>query len=243
MAFCRSADRNELGYALPTAMVMSLVLAVVAAHLLARSAGALRLARSDIDRQRIERGLDGAQLLAAAAVVSSQTPPPYQWSVATDIGPVAITAEEERTKLGFDGASGLSNDFFERLGVTDPPALKARLSAAGDLDVPPTTADLDASAMWKLCAPSVISPLGQSLALQYTTRQEPGPGPLPESWRIGEVWRISIVTPGGWRDERLIRFTGDATRPAATVIRHFFRTTTTGEQERCADILTDLAGG
>lgn len=243
MDCCRPNPEDDEGYALPAAMLMALVLTVIATGLLARSLTTLRQAREDIERLRIEKGLEGAHLLAGSAVVSSQSPGPYHWAVATEIGPVDIVADEERPKLGYAEAAALPQAVFESLGVTDVAALKARLAQASELATPPLTADLDAAPLWKFCAPALISPLGQALALQYTTSGEPGPGPLPASWRIGEVWRVSIATPNGWRDVRLVRFTGDAQRPTATVARRFFRTTTTGEQTECEERLSGLVSG
>ncbi len=243
MACCRPSPDADGGYALPAAMVMSLALAVIAASLMARSMTTLRQARDDFDRLKLERGLDGAHLLAASAVLSSQTAGPYRWSIATEVGPVDIVADEERLKLSYAQAASLPNDTFERLGVQDIPALRTRLTDAGQETAPPVTADLDDASLWKFCAPAIISPLGQDTTLHYTTPGEPGPGPLPPSWRVGEAWRVSIATRNGWRDNRLVRFTGDALRPVATVRRQFFRTTTMGEQQTCDELLSSLASG
>ena len=44
------------------------------------------------------------------------------------------------------------------------------------------------------------------------------------SWRIGEVWRLQISGAGdGWADDRIVRFTGDPTHPAAVVERRLAR--------------------
>jgi len=243
VASCLPNLEDDSGYALPAAMMLALVLAVTAAGLMARSMTVLRQSKDDLDRLRIERGLDGAHLLAASAIVSSQTAGPYRWSLASEVGPVEIVADEERAKLGFAEAAALPAETLARLGVTDAPALRARLAQAAESPLPPLTADLDTAPTWRFCAPALISPLGRSQALQYTIPTEPGPGTLPASWRIGEVWRVSIVTPGGWRDDRLVRFTGDASRPNATVARRFFRTTTTGEQSGCEELLSGLVSG
>lgn len=243
MACCQRNPDQDDGYALPAALVLSLTLAVIGAALLARGMTTLRLARDDIDRLRIEKALDGAQLLAASTIVSSQNEGPYQWSIATEAGPMRIAADQELGKLDFLAAAELPAEFFRSLGVLDPEALKARLTNAAAQADRPVTADLDSAPLWKFCAPVLISPLGQAQTLQYTTPREPGPGHLPASWRIGEIWRVSIATSDGWGDSRLVRFTGDAERPVATVSRRFFRTTITGEKAECERRLSDWTSG
>ncbi len=145
--------------------------------------------------------------------------------------------------LSADAAAALSDAVFAQFGVSDAGALRARLTAAAASQGHVLISDLDVSSTWRFCAPSIISLLGQAEELRYTTPSEPGPGPLPSSWHIGEAWLVSVATPEGWRDNRIVRFTGNAQRPAATVTRRFFRTTTTGEQPVCEDLLNALAAG
>lgn len=242
MACCRQ-DPSQDGYATPAALVVGLTIALLATGLLARSASDLRSARYDFQRLRMEQALEGAHLVAASAIISSRREGPYRWTETTDLGRVEIVAEPEKSKLGADKAAQLPDSALSQLGVNDLAALRERLTSAADQQGHVMISDLDAATSWRFCAPSVISIFGQADALTYVPPTEPGAGPLPSSWHIGEAWLVSVATPDGWRDNRIVRFTGDAQRPTAIVTRRFFRTTTTGEQRGCEELLNALAAG
>jgi hypothetical protein len=233
-------DHPEAGYATPAALVIALTITTIAAGLLARSVSELRAARRDFNELRRQAVLDGGHLLAVAAIVSSQREGPYHWTIASEAGRLDIQAEEEMDKLTLAKAADLPEAVFADLGVADTAALRDRLVAAG----PDAVAwDLDTAPRWRVCAPIVASPFGTRSDFLYVAPVEPGAGPLPTSWHIGEVWRVSIATPDGWRDNRIVRFTGDVLRPAATVTRRLYRTDLTGEQQTCEDLINDLASG
>ena len=237
---CFRFIRDDAGYAAPAAFIVAMGLALVGAAVVDRSVGLLRLSRNDLNLMQTEYVLSGAQLTAAATIVRTQQPPPYHWAIATEVGAADSYAEPEQTKLSLTAASRLDDGFFERFGVASPDALRARLGAAAASGLFTDVGALDGAQLWKLCAPQVISYFGLADTLGYTPPVEPvlGPGPEPQSWRIGEVWRISLATPAGWRDQRYMRFTGDASHPAAVVARHLSRGE--GDGGRCAVIFANL---
>lgn len=228
---------------MPGALVVGLTIALLAAGLLARSAADLRSARHDFQRLRIESALNGAHLVAASVVISSRREGPYRWTETTDIGRVEVVAEPEKTKLSPEAAAALPDAAFGQLGIVQADGLRERLVAAATGQRHVLVSELDEAPAWRFCASSILSLFGEADELRYTPPTEPGPGPLPSSWHIGEAWLVTVATPDGWRDNRIVRFTGDARRPAATVTRRFFRTTTTGEQPGCEDLLNALAAG
>jgi hypothetical protein len=216
-------------------------MALVASAMVARSVMMLRLARADLERTRAEDVLDGAQLQAAATVIRAGSGGPYRWAEPTDMGFAEALAESETEKLSPAAGANLPDAVLAAYGVDDVAALKARLtSAAGtaSLDV----SALDAAPLWHECAASLVSRLGLKPA-----DQRPGPHiapssvsttasglPNPPAWRVGETWRVRITTAAGWRDDRIVRFTGDAHHPVAVVRRELSRTS--GGQGRCEAI-------
>lgn len=208
--------------------------------LITRSVSALRLAQSDLTRARSENVLDGAHLIAAAEVIRSGAPAPYRWSFSTELGWVEVTAEPEEPKLSLAAASVLDDAVLRQFGVQDTGRLRARLSEAGG-EGPIDLADLDSSATWRACAMQMISPFGQSHGFVHQPAGEPGLGPDPPSWRIGQVWRVGVTSATGWRDDRIVRFTGDARRPTAVVTRRLSRGE--GDGGRCDAVLRAATGG
>jgi hypothetical protein len=204
-------------------MVFSLGLALVAAALIGRGVAQLRLARADLDRMRAEYILAGAQLQAAADVVRSNKSPPYHWAIATDDGFVDAVAEPEGDKLSLAAASRLDDATLRSFGVDQPEALRAKLAAAADQDPGADVGDLDAGLGWRRCAAGMASSFGRQSTFSYVEPKEPGLGDKVSSWRVGEAWRVRVTTSTGWRDERIMRFTGDARHPAATVFRRLSR--------------------
>lgn len=235
-----SRDPSDRGYAMPAALILSLAIATMAAGLLGRSVATLRAARLDFRRAQAESVLDGAQLTAAAAVVASRRAGPYHWTVTTDIGWVAIVAEREEDKMSTTAAATLSDAQLAALGVRDADALRTRLLSAAERGGT-LVAGLDSAALWQVCAPSLISTYGAQSAPVYAPPKEPGPGPDPASWRIGEIWRIEVASADGYRDDRLVRFTGNARHPAATIARRWSRGA--GEYGRCGNLLSQIAAG
>lgn len=222
MECCRQ-DLDQAGYATPAAMVFSLALALVAAAFVGRSVGQLRLARADLERTQTEYALAGAHLAAAAEVVRSTKVPPFHWSFATDVGLVDATAAPQSDLLGLAASSRLDDATLQRFEIADLDGLRTKLAAAANGDPGLDIATLDDAPLWRACAGQMISPFGSQTTFTYQPPTEPGLGLKPASWRIGEVWRIVITTGAGWRDARIMRFTGDARHPAATVVREFTR--------------------
>lgn len=214
---CLTPKLTDAGYATPLAMVLSLGLALIAAALVQRSTAVLKLSRSDLAQTQLAYILDGAQLDAASAVIRSGAGGPYRWALSTDAGWTEAVAEPESAKVAPKAAAQLDDRVFMAFGVTDAAALKARLTAASTpiLDV----GALDSAPLWRACAASAFSSFGAQNAIQPATVQAPHMGDLKPAWRVGEVWRLQVTTSAGWRDERIVRFTGDASHPAATVLR------------------------
>jgi len=236
---CYPPSRDQAGFATPAALVIGAAIALVAVWVVARGVGLLRLARGDADRAGYEYVMDGAQLIAAAEVVRSERPGPFAWTMRTDIGPADVIAEPERDKLSLAAVTRLDAASLTMFGVADPAALQERLAAAaGDPSVS-SVSELDSAPLWRECGPTLTSAFGRGEHTTYAPAEEPRPGPLPAYWRVGEMWRIRIATPAGWRDDRLVRFTGNPRHPAATVVRRIWRARI--EREKCAELLQALA--
>lgn len=242
MAICQPSP-SEAGYATPAALVFCLALSLMAAAAVGRTVATLRLARVDLAAMRTEYGLAGAHLAASAAVVRTAQEPPYHWTFTTDIGWVEAHAEPERDKLSLAAASQLSDDKLRQFGVTSPEALRSRLAdaSADGLNRLGDVAELDTAPLWRTCAASLISPFGTADQAVVRAPSVPvgGPGPEPQSWRIGETWRLATATEAGWRDDRIVRFTGDARHPTAVVMRRLARVR--GDGGVCEPILQAVA--
>lgn len=236
---CLTPASPDRGYATPTAMIFALTLALVATALVQRSIGILSLSRSDLERLKMDYALDGAQLSTVAAVVRTGAGGPYRWPLSTDAGWVEAVAESETDKVGLAAAAQMRDGIYQAMGVDDVEALKARLAAAAGgpriLDI----GELDAAPLWRACAASLISSFGAQVALQPVQVQQPHMGDLTPSWRVGEVWRIQVTTTAGWRDERIVRLTGDALHPAAVVLRRLSRGN--GGQGQCDAVIAAVA--
>jgi hypothetical protein len=236
---CCHPRSDEAGFATPSALLFSLALALVGAAIMVRNVQDLILMRADMEKARQSAALDGAHFQAAAAIVRSGVAGPYHWGFTTDVGWVDVVAEPEAAKLSLAAAGTLTADALAALGIQDLDGFHARLAQAtsgGD----DAAADLDAAPAWKACGPSVVSAWGQQAAFVYAPRQAPGPSPNPASWHIGEVWRVHVATLAGWSDDRIVRFTGDARRPAAIVTRVLSRST--GSGVGCDSLLEGLFG-
>lgn len=203
-------------------MAISLALSVVAVAVTSASVEALRFERRDLGRTQAELALAGAQDRAALATVAAHGTGRLHWSVATDDGSVEVLAEPERAKLSLSAAAELDDDTLRKLGATDAQSARSKLAALdqahGEWD---TLGSVDSSPAWRACAPSLISPFGEAAKPELVKAAAPVQGTM--SWRAGEVWRIRVVSPGGWADDRIVRFTGAPGHPAAVIDRVFGR--------------------
>lgn len=221
-------------------MVFSLGLALIAAALVGRSVGELRRARTELDRATVEYVLAGAQLQAAADIVRSTRTPPYHWAIASDLGFVDAVAEPEGDKLSLVAASRLDDATLRAFEVADPQGLRARLADAAQAAPVADAGSLDPAPTWRRCAGGMASAFGRQSSFTFTPPGEPGLGEKLASWRVGEAWRVRLTTSTGWRDERIVRFTGDARHPAATVFRRLSRDHAQGAT--CEDVLRSASG-
>lgn len=223
MACCPPRRNRETGYATPLAMVFALGLAMIVAAVLSSSGVELRRARIELERTRMDYALSGAQLMAVATMVRSGEEGPFRWSFSSEAGWVDALAEPEALKLGLDAASALSEAQLRGLGATQPAQVKAALAQGATEGTYPDIGPLGQSSRWRNCAASMISPFGAAETFTYIAPQAPVITKKPPAWRIGETWRLRLTTATGWRDERIVRFTGDARRPFATVRRNLTR--------------------
>lgn len=243
MVCFRNPDPGDAGYATPAAMVLALALSLVAVAMVGRSVMTLRLAKADLERSRVEYVLDGAHLAAAATVVRGGAGGPYRWALPTDAGFAEALVESEADKLRLSSAASLSDEVFASFGVVDVAALKTRLNQASNAAFVEVSS-LDAAPLWRECAASLMSSLGARDSYAPPPPTEPAAAPSdpaalpnPPDWRVGETWRVRVTTGAGWRDDRIVRFTGDARHPAAVVKRRLSRSD--GGQGRCDDILAN----
>lgn len=238
---CCPRENSQAGYATPAALVLSLALALVGSATVVGSVQMLRLTRADLELTKQEFALDGAHFEAVAQIVRSGVPGPYAWTMSSDVGWMQVVAEPEADKLSFAAAAALDAGALSALGVARPEALKARLAQAAADDADVAVGGLDPAPLWSACGPSLASPLGQQDRFRYVRPREPGLGADAASWRVGEAWRVSIATSAGWRDDRIVRFTGNARHPTAVVARRLTRGGDRGGE--CASILSDFFGG
>jgi hypothetical protein len=209
------------GYATAAAVVTSLAIGLVATAVTALSVGELKLARADINRTRAEYGLAGAQASAAATLAQSKADVRLAWTFGSDAGSATVLAEPEAAKVSFKVASSLDHATLRKLGASNPEMVRVRVgSLVRHGGLPSALSEADPSPLWRRCAASAISPLGQAEKVTIATAVAPQ---LSESSsHIGEVWRVK-TTAGGWSDDRLVRFTGDVVHPAAVIERRFYR--------------------
>jgi hypothetical protein len=218
-------------------MVLALALSLLVTAMVGRSVMELRIAKADLERRRYEYILDGAQLQAAATAIRAGAGGPFRWALPTDAGFVEALVEDEAAKLRLADSSALTDDELAALGVADIPALRARLASAPQ-DSFVEVSELDPAPLWRECAPSLLSSLGTGRALRAPQPREPRDNSVDPDWRVGETWRVRITTAAGWRDDRIVRFTGDARHPAAVVRRRLSRGD--GGQGRCDAVLAAI---
>ena len=220
---CCPPPPHEAGFATPGAMLIGAAIALVAVWSVVRGDALLRRARADHDRAAYEYVLEGAQLTAAAEVVRTEPGGAYAWILRSDLGPLEVVAQPERDKLSLAAAARLDPAQLARFQVADPARLLERLATAAADPAQVEVGGLDPSPLWRECGPAMVSPFGQAQHPTFQTPREPVAGPEPSYWRIGEAWRVRLATSAGWRDDRLVRFTGDPGHPTATIVRRFWR--------------------
>lgn len=225
---CSNPSSTEAGFATPAAVIVSLALAMIAIAITTASVRALRHARADLARAQAEFALEGGQERAALAALSFQGEQRFSWNLSTDAGAMSVLAEPEASKLSLTRAAELSATSLQELGASDPRAVKAGLAKwANDGLQAHAIAALDPGPRWRACAQSAISPFGAAGRLQLARPVAPTIGPQPR--RAGEVWRIRVAAQGGWTDDRLVRFTGNESRPVEVIDRRFWRTSDRGD--------------
>lgn len=236
---CFRLNHDE-GYATPAAMVLALGLALLGAGVTARALQGLALSRTAFEQSRQIYALDGAQLQAAAAVVRSGGDAPFAWDLSTDVGWVRVLAEPEAGKLSLQAAARLDDAVLSTFGAADPEHVRQRLAEAAASSRAADPSDFAADPTWRACAGRFASRFGAAEAYGWAEPREPGVGSDEPNWHVGETWRIRVTSLAGWRDDRVVRFTGDARRPAAIVVRRFYR----GARDHieCSDKLKALEG-
>ena len=154
------AEDPQAGFATAAAAAVSLALALGAAALMAAAAAELRSSRADLERERAEYSLDGAQQLAAAQLLQTERSERLRWAIEDGDGrQVTVLGEAEGAKASFEVAAAAPLQLLRRLGSIDAVALQQRLKAlAAEPSRITAVADLDVSPLWKACAPSAISP-------------------------------------------------------------------------------------
>jgi hypothetical protein len=221
---CSTISHPESGFMTPAATLVSLALGLGAAAAVSASVSELKLARSDFRRTQIETRLDDAEQRTALTILNSGPSGPLSWSLNVDQRAVQVLAEPEAPKASITSLLLMDDSAFARLGVSDPRAFKARLKilTIGEaLGEPLESAD--PSPLWRVCARTLASPFGLGDRLQITPAASPSAAETVG--HAGELWRIRVRDELGWTDDRVIRFTGDALRPAAPLARRFLKTT------------------
>jgi hypothetical protein len=214
---------DDDGYATPAAAVISMAIAAVVIAYVARSTSEVRLARAEFKRMQIEYALAGAHNVALLAIATSNKPPPYRWSIPSLGEAFSVVAEPERPKLSLQAAEGLDDEALDRLGVTDHDALRLAIGALEDKGGLVWPADADRALAWRSCAAALISTYGAEQVPPALDYVEPESGKEDSRWRAGEAWRVVVTNSDGWRDERIVRFTGNGLNPAAVIARRLSR--------------------
>jgi len=217
------ARPDDEGYATPAAAVISAAISMVVTVVVLRSLADLHLARAELARTAVEYGLDAGQNGAMLAIATSSQPPPYRWTLPNLGSSVEVVAEPERAKMSPQAFAQLDNDALAKFGVTDPDGLRAALTTPHAASALTWVADVATAPTWRLCGPAFVSPFGQALARPALDYHAPVSGRQAGFWRAGEVWRIQVTDAAGWRDERIVRFTGNGLNPAAVLGRRLSR--------------------
>lgn len=224
-----AADRGEEGFATSAATLISLALAIIAVAVTAAAIARLKAARADFQRARSENLLAGAQQSALLAVVAGGPAGRFRWTVFTDQGQVRALAEPEAAKASLASLVMLDDAAFARFGVADPRGLKGRLAQLSVAEaISGGIEAADPSLTWRSCSRSFVSAFGAGAELGVQPAKEPALATAVA--RTGEVWRVRVRDAAGWVDDRVVRFTGDGTNPAAVVERRFEKLNDEGVQ-------------
>ena len=207
----------------PAAAIISFAVSIVVAAMVARATSEFRLARAELARTQAEYALAAAHNAAVLAIFTSNRPPPYRWKLANLGDEYEVIAEPEYLKLSPRAFANLDDEAFAQLGIADPEAVKRRLLELRQDHSLVWIADLADSFSWRGCAASLGSPYGHSVAVAPQIYRNPNAGSEFAFWHSGEIWRIRITDRSGWRDERIVRFTGSSLTPAAIIGRHISR--------------------
>lgn len=220
---CCSTSRDDAGYATPLAMAMCIAISLSVSALMTSATSDLQLARRDLDREKAEYALDGQQTLAAIAIAQSRGGSRLLWNQTENGRTSEVVADAELQKLAYAPAAEMDAAVLQAMEVADSTALRGRLRSATE-PAPPDKSlpGLDAAALWKLCAPALLSRYGAANELAPIRFADPGDAVSAAASRAGELWRVRIANDG-WVDERIVRFTGNPKRLAAVVERRFFR--------------------
>jgi hypothetical protein len=217
--------------------MVSMAIAATAAGLSGLAVAELKSARGSLGRIQAEYRLAGAQRLAAETLLKNDVGGRLRFQLSGGAEGVDVLAEPEAVKVSYAAAAKLDDRELARLDVQDPAQLREKLMAAEAAhDAPRPVADLDAAPVWRECAASVVSPYGSAEKFSFAKANPPNAHQF--SWRLGEVWRIRAATADGWADDRIVRFTGDPSAPAAIVQRSFSRGS--GGEQQCENILDGL---
>jgi hypothetical protein len=214
---------SQDGYATPAAAMIATAIAVVTIAFVSRSTSELRQARAEFQKTQAEYLLSGAHNVALLAIATSNKPPPYRWTVPSLGKAFGVLAEPERPKLSFSAAQDIDDALLDQLGVADHDALRAKLSGLVPREGLPWAAEADTAPKWRACANALISFYGAATVAPGLAYVEPESGKDDSKWRASEVWRIAVTDENGWRDERIVRFTGNGLNPAATISRRLTR--------------------
>lgn len=214
---------SEEGYATPAAAMIAMAIAVVTIASVSRATSELRHARADFQKVQVEYRLTGAHNAALLAIATSNKPPPYRWTVPSLGKAFAVSAELERAKLSLAAAAELDDETLDALGVGDPAAVRAKLAHLPLTDGLAWAAEASPARLWRACAGALISAYGAETLAPRLVYVAPEAGKDDSKWRAGEIWRIAVTDDDGWRDERIVRFTGNGLNPAATISRRLTR--------------------
>ncbi|PXA95301.1 hypothetical protein DMC25_00930 [Caulobacter sp. D4A] len=213
------ANRTD-GYISAAALALVLAMATIVGAVSFRGVSALRQAQRDLGKLQADYALAGAQERAMAMLAAGAADGRQIFAIPTDLGTATVLAEPERDKLRL--ADGVREADLAALGVADPHALAARLTALGSLfPSPALVGQLAAAPDWRACGPSLISGWGE--AHEVDLGQFGSPGQRGAGSRLGQVWRLRARLGSGWTDERLVRFVGSDDLAAAVIWRSFKR--------------------
>lgn len=214
---------SQDGYATPAAALIATAIAVVTIAFVSRATTELRLTRAEFKKTQAEYLLAGAHNVALLAIATSSKPPPYRWTIPSLGRAFLVSAEPERPKLSIAAAQGLDDGALDQMGVADPVTLRAKLASLSNVEGLPWAMDADPARGWRACAGALISFYGRADLPPTLAYVEPDPGKDDSKWRAGEVWRVAVTDEAGWRDERIVRFTGNGLNPAAIISRRLSR--------------------